>query len=168
MTDVEWVFNHPGPYVDDVANEARNDDVCEVTGTTNFYGDPKEVIKLVKSREYPSLTNEDKQILDSIIETTNRQSWNEFIRLIYSTYPVMTQDRFSPLNLAALARGYADDQAFLKTESSGAKRLRYSRLLRAKSRFYPRLVHRLDQHAKVVAQDLAKRLVDLPHVALTT
>lgn len=115
MTDVEWVFNHFGPYVDDVADEARRDDAFEVTGTTNLYGDPKEVIKLAKSREYPSLTDEDKRILDSVIETTKRQSWNEFIRLVYSTYPVMTQDRFSTLNLVALARSYAEDQTSLKT-----------------------------------------------------
>ena len=61
-----------------------------------------------------AVTDEDKRILDSIIESTKRQNWSEFIRLVYSTYPVMTQDRFSRLDLVALARRYADEEATLQ------------------------------------------------------
>lgn len=114
LTDIEWVFNHYGPYVDDVAEAARNDPTFEVKETRNIYGDPKDLIELSGSRGYPSLTDEDKQILDSVIESVQKKNWNEFIRLVYSTYPIMTQDRFSKLNLVELAQGYTRDQSTLQ------------------------------------------------------
>lgn len=113
MTEITWVFNHYGPYVDDVVQEAEEDPAFVVKGTQNIYGDPKSIIECEGSREYPSLSNEDKRILDSIIESSKKKTWNEFIRLVYSTYPVMTQDRFSEFDLVDLARRYANDQAAL-------------------------------------------------------
>ena len=115
ITNTDWFYNYYGPYVDEVAEEAGNDPAFQVRGTHNLYGDPKEIIELVRPREYPSLTEDDKRILDAVIASTKGKNWNEFIRLVYSTYPMITQDRFSKLDLVELARRYAEDQPSLKT-----------------------------------------------------
>jgi len=115
MTGTVWFYNYFGPYVDDVAIEAEKDPAFKVRGIRNLYGDPKELIELVRPRKYPSLTEDDKRILDSVIASAARKNWNDFIRLVYSTYPIITQDRFSQLDLAELARRYAEDQAALRT-----------------------------------------------------
>jgi hypothetical protein len=115
MTDIVWFYNYYGPYVESIAEEAEGDPAFKVRGTHNLYGDPKELVELVRSREYSSLTEDDKRILDSVIASTARMNWNEFIRLVYSTYPMVTQDRFSNLDLVELACRYAEDQASLRT-----------------------------------------------------
>jgi hypothetical protein len=115
MTNIVWVYNYHGPYVEDVAQEAEDDPAFKVRSTHNLYGEPKDLIELVRPRGYPSLTEDDRRILDSIIASTAEKNWNEFIRLVYSTYPIITQDRFSKLDLVELARRYAEDQASLRT-----------------------------------------------------
>jgi hypothetical protein len=44
--------------------------------------------------------------LDFVIEKTKDLEWNDFIRLIYSTYPIVTQDKYSKLDLVSLAKEY--------------------------------------------------------------
>jgi hypothetical protein len=108
MTNIVWVYNY---HVEDVAQEAEDDPAFKVRSTHNLYGEPKGLIELVRPRGYPSLTEDDRRILDSVIASTAEKNWNEFIRLVYSTYPIITQDRFSKLDLVELAHRYAEDQA---------------------------------------------------------
>jgi hypothetical protein len=37
-------------------------------------------------------------------------TWNDFIRLVYSTYPIMSQERGTELDLAALAEEYRSEE----------------------------------------------------------
>jgi hypothetical protein len=113
ITDILWVFNHYGPYVDDVVDSIRDDPAFEVVRTANVYGDQKELIRLREQVKYPTLTDEDRKILDFVVERTAPKYWNDFIRLVYSTYPVMTQARHSALDLVGLAKRYdAEKQSF--------------------------------------------------------
>jgi hypothetical protein len=111
MTNIVWVYNYHGPYVEDVAQEAEVNPAFKVRSTYNPYGNPKDLIELARPQGYPSLTEDDKRIIDSVIASTAEKNWNEFIRLVYSTYPIITQNRFSKLDLVELARRYAEDQA---------------------------------------------------------
>lgn len=108
MTGVEWVFNHYGPYVDDIVQAAREDPAFDVIVTANMYGDPKEVIHLNGTPSCSSLTRGDKDALDFVINACAPLTWNDFIRLVYSTYPIMTQPRYSRLDLSQLAREYQE------------------------------------------------------------
>lgn len=106
MTDVQWVFNHYGPYVDDIVQVAREDPAFDVIQTANLYGDHKEVIHLCAATTDTALTRQERDILDFVISTCAPLSWNDFIRLVYSTYPIMTQPRYSRLDLSQLANEY--------------------------------------------------------------
>jgi predicted nucleic acid-binding OB-fold protein len=106
LTDVHWVFNHYGPFVYDIINAVKEDPVFEVVPTENMYGGPKDLMRIADDVDYPSLGEEERELLDFVIEKSAQKNWDEFIRLVYSTYPIATQERFSELDLVALAREY--------------------------------------------------------------
>lgn len=110
ITNIVWEFNHYGPYVDDIIDVARSDPSFSVKRGRNLYGWPKEVIKASPDIRYESLTEDEKEILDFVIESTAPKYWDEFIRLVYSTYPIVTQPRFSKLDLVELARRYKEEE----------------------------------------------------------
>jgi hypothetical protein len=110
MTNIRWVFDQFGPFVYDVKDAAVADPAFVVEDTINMYGAPKTLIRLVEDRGYPSLSDEDQEILDWVIEKSSKMTWNDFIRLIYSTYPIMSQDRRTELDLVALAREYRSEE----------------------------------------------------------
>jgi uncharacterized protein YwgA len=106
MTDIMWRFNHYGPYVEDVVDAARSSNRFKVISENNMYGERKETVKLVNPSEWLSLDREDKAVLDHVIKTTQNLTWNAFIKLVYSTYPVMVSERHTTLDLEKLARQY--------------------------------------------------------------
>lgn len=109
MTKITWLFNHYGPYVNDILEEVNKSDLLEVIMDFNFYGSPKYVIKLIDGC-YVSfeegITNDDKKILDFVISKTKTMHYNSFIDYVYSTYPVSSSQRYDSLNLVELAREY--------------------------------------------------------------
>jgi hypothetical protein len=104
LSDIEWCFNHFGPYVDDVADIARRDPDLEVKSELNYYNCRKERIVLNRRIKAFKLTIEERHIIDAVMDKTHRMVWNDFIDHVYSTYPVKTQTRFSTLNLVELAK----------------------------------------------------------------
>ena len=106
ITSIEWIFHNHGPYVDDVVNSVRTDDHLRVVETTNAYGNKKELIVVAKEFPLPELSPDEKQILDHVVQTCAPLYWNEFMRLVYSTYPVMTQPRYTVLELPQRASEY--------------------------------------------------------------
>lgn len=119
ITDIEWVFNYYGPYVDEIKKIAENDKAFEIEHTENAYGQPKELMKLVSANIGNSLSTEDKSALDFVIDKCRSLFWNGFIQLIYSTYPILTQKRFTKLNLVHLAEKYNSMKAD-ETEAGSA------------------------------------------------
>lgn len=106
VTGIVWQFNHFGPYVDDVVELARHDPAFRIDKGQTMYGDEKELVQLVAPLPVASLTNEDRAILDFVIDSTKNKYWDAFIRLVYSTYPIVSQPRFATLDLVALAKRY--------------------------------------------------------------
>lgn len=114
LTDIEWVYNHYGPYVDDVWSTVRKErDIFKSADETNFYGSSKEVVMLVSEDTPDNLENEERKILDKIIEVTKEKYWNDFISLVYSTYPVRKSERYDSLNLVKLAKEYKLEKIFM-------------------------------------------------------
>jgi uncharacterized protein YwgA len=109
MSDIKWKFNHYGPYVDDVVNVAKSDPNFKIKSEMNYYGDLKERIILKEAREWKSLTKNNKKRIDHVIEETKGLFWNPFIKLVYSTFPVMVSERQSVLDLPALAQRYSKE-----------------------------------------------------------
>lgn len=113
LTTIEWIYNHFGPYVPDVVDTARRSHVFETVPESTPYGDQKEIIRVLEGASYDGLTDSDRAILDYVIEKTSPKNWSEFIRLVYSTYPIITQEKYTRLDLVQLADEYKlDQQAF--------------------------------------------------------
>lgn len=106
ISNIRWTFNHYGPYVPDIISHIRNDNRFSIRITKNYYGSPKEVITLKPGSYSINLTNEDKGILDFVIKQTSTLYWQQFIDLVYDTYPIRKMPRYSILNLPELAKQY--------------------------------------------------------------
>lgn len=106
MTEINWFFNHYGPYVSDVYDTARKDRELKVEVSFSAYGTPKETIVMKDTNSFlatPTLGDEEKAILDEVINDTCPLTWTRFIDYVYSTYPIQTLERYSSLNLVDLA-----------------------------------------------------------------
>lgn len=110
LTEIEWVFNHYGPYVDDVENVARkNSDNFTLTQTYTGYGDVKYLISF-NDNVAIELDESEERILDFVITRTQDMYFNQFIDYVYSTYPIQAKERYSRLNLQELAREYLETE----------------------------------------------------------
>lgn len=109
ITDIEWVFDQFGPFVFDVKDTAAAyPEIFFVRETQNMFGSPKILIGLKDENYEYELEPEDKEVLDWVVAKSRRMPWNEFIRLIYSTYPILTQERGTKLDLVSLAAQYKE------------------------------------------------------------
>jgi hypothetical protein len=111
LTDLTWEFSHYGPYVPEVIRLARSEKDFVVEHGKTMYGDQKELVRHeISSQEtsYPSLESNDTELLDFVIRSVEDKSFAEFVRLVYSTYPIVTQERYSKLELVDLAKEYKE------------------------------------------------------------
>ncbi len=107
ITAVEWYYNHYGPYVKEIIEEIKNDNRFEIRETSNSFGEYKELIILkYKTSKNFKLDESTIKILDFVINATSKLYWNDFIDLIYSTYPIVIMPKFSTLDLVKLAKEY--------------------------------------------------------------
>lgn len=107
LTDVKWHFNHYGPYVDDFLKIAKNDRDIKVINTCTVFGGRKQEIKLDDSFDGNiELTESQINVLDFVIEATKNKNYEEFIKLVYSTYPIVSNSKYSDLDLVNLAKDY--------------------------------------------------------------
>ncbi len=92
--------------VEDIALIAQNDPFFSIESTTNMFGKDKEIVRLRTEKYIPSLTDDEQRILDHIIKVTHTRYWNDFMELVYSTYPILKSERYTDLDLIALAKEY--------------------------------------------------------------
>lgn len=109
MTDIEWVFNHYGPYVDDVIDAAHNTFGFKIEHQSTMYGTSKYVISYNGSSDEIALEKREKDILKAVIDKTKSMYFNDFVDYVYSTYPVKTKERYSTFDLVSLAKKYKKD-----------------------------------------------------------
>jgi hypothetical protein len=112
ITPIRWKFDHYGPWVDDVVQVARSDGRFKIRRGFTFFGNEKDVIGLAPEAGSvnPDLTEDEEKILNFVIQATERLTWNEFIKLVYSTYPIMSEPRYTSLDLVTLAGDYQVQQ----------------------------------------------------------
>lgn len=108
LTDISWFFNHYGPYVDDIYSTAIFDSRFNVQSDMTYYGTEKEVISIKDDAKFDELTLDEVKVLDFIIEATSSLNWQQFINLVYSTYPIMAGNKYEPLNLIKFAQEYTN------------------------------------------------------------
>lgn len=107
ITDISWFFDNYGPYVNDVKSTAEsNPDVFSVTSTNNMYGQPKIMISLTENNYEAIIPEIERASFDHVIHETQKMYWDSFIKLVYSTYPITSSDRYSTLDLVEKAAEY--------------------------------------------------------------
>ena len=107
ISNIQWVFDNYGPFVWDIYNEVKdNPTLFKIQENKNTYGQRKVLFQL-NSKDYkPKLTEPQKKSIDHVIKQTQELNWSEFIKLVYSTYPIMSSDRYSELDLITQAKEY--------------------------------------------------------------
>ncbi|MEY2703758.1 MAG: hypothetical protein RLY43_2397 [Bacteroidota bacterium] len=108
LTNVKWHFNHYGPYVDDFIESVSDDPDVLLESVNNFYGSKKTLISMKNYEWQDHLTTRQKEIFDFVIEATKDKTYSDFIKLVYSTYPVVTGSRYVDLDLLKFARDYRE------------------------------------------------------------
>ena len=107
ITYIQWHFDNFGPFVWDVKNCARDHpDTFAIQNTNTPFGTPKTTITLKQSKRSAHLDREKTRIINSVRKKTSKKTWAEFIRTIYSTYPIVTSDQYTDLDLVEKAREY--------------------------------------------------------------
>lgn len=108
ISSIQWYFDNYGPFVWDVYETAQEyNALFSSEDTWTIFGKRKLQLGLKDSAYQPSLTDSEKASLVHVIKETSRLNWNDFIKLVYSTYPIMTSERYSYLNLPQKAAEYA-------------------------------------------------------------
>jgi uncharacterized protein YwgA len=107
ITNAVWHFHHYGPYVDDFLKIAKEDSDINVVNTTTMFGGKKQQLELKKDfHSDVKISSENQKILDFVIDATKDKNYEDFIKLVYSTYPVVSSSRYSDFDLVTMARDY--------------------------------------------------------------
>lgn len=117
ISGIRWYFDHFGPFVWDVVNLSQIDPAFESVDLPTLFGSRKTLIRL-RVHFTPLLSRQARQICDHVIEHTADKSWSEFIKLVYSTYPVVTSSKYSWLDLPMLAAQYRAEMGGMASVST--------------------------------------------------
>ena len=101
LTSIEWFFDHYGPYVSDVLDKADKDRRISIKKTKSNFGTVKYMVmpKFTKNDIVYSLTADEIEVIDDVIEKTKLLSWNQFIRYVYDTSPIKNSEKYEKLDL---------------------------------------------------------------------
>lgn len=111
LTSTKWYFDHFGPYVDTLKKLSEKEVGIESYETFNAYGSKKTCFRLNNSQvnnEVEALTSSDIRIIKFVIKKTHSKSYNDFIKLVYSTYPVANSEKYDTLDLTLFASQYKE------------------------------------------------------------
>lgn len=107
ISDIEWYFDNHGPYVHDIIDTVlKNDRIFSVKQTENYYGGIKRLISVIDRNYAVSISKREANSVRSVIDVTKKLYWANFIKLVYSTFPVSSSIRYSRLDLVSKAREY--------------------------------------------------------------
>ncbi|MBE7734421.1 Panacea domain-containing protein [Devosia faecipullorum] len=107
MTDIKWYFDNFGPFVKDIeTTAAQREDLFSVDLGNNMYGQPKKTFSLKNEAYEPAISAEERNSLNHVIEVTKRLYWDGFIKLVYSTHPIASSQRYTYLDLVQKAKEY--------------------------------------------------------------
>ena len=105
------------PHVDDVWQTAVSGPDSEVIRTENLYGNAKDLIKVIPGASYSSVSKVESDVLHQVIEPTTPRYWEDFIRLVYPTYPIIPQEKFTKLSLPQLVKDHKKDLHLFQSEA---------------------------------------------------
>ena len=109
ISAIHWYFANFGPFVRDVETTAAfRDDLFATDLGSNMFGQPKKSFTMKDLAYRPRLDSSEQAAVDHIIEVTKKLYWNDFIKLVYSTHPIASSERYSYLDLVQKAKEYGE------------------------------------------------------------
>lgn len=102
MTEISWYFDHYGPYVSDVLDEADEDKTVSIQSTLSNFGTIKYIVRPKYDKElihYDDLDVSEIEVINEVFENTKMLSWNQFINYVYDTPPIKESRKYSNLDL---------------------------------------------------------------------
>ncbi|WP_449036201.1 Panacea domain-containing protein [Peptostreptococcus stomatis] len=102
MTEISWYFDHYGPYVSDVLDEADEDKKVSIQSTVSNFGTIKYIVRPKCGKElihYEGLDVSEIEVINEVFENTKMLSWNQFINYVYDTLPIKKSRKYSHLDL---------------------------------------------------------------------
>lgn len=106
LTSIRWYFDNYGPFVwdvKDIVTERR--DLFRTVSCANPYGSPKLRLEMIVAVD-PRVSATERNALDHVIGMTYTLSYHDFIKLVYSTWPILASQRYSHLDLVRFAEQY--------------------------------------------------------------
>lgn len=104
VTEIDWFFNHHGPYVSDIIEEvARNPSVFHVERRDLPIGGFKNQIEIVNNNKDFKLSQNAQKVVDKVIEITKDLPYSEFINMVYASYPIKASEKYNFLDLGKFA-----------------------------------------------------------------
>lgn len=117
VSKISWKFDNYGPFVWDVVETAREyPELFAIEETENLFGSTKRVLACVDRSYRPRLAQSERAAVDHVINSTKRLGWDRFIGLVYSTYPIIASERYSPLDLKQLASEYKQSPVYRQVQ----------------------------------------------------
>lgn len=106
ITNINWYFDNYWPFVRDIENEiSLNPDIFDISYEQNWFWSIKKIFSIKWS--YKAKIDENlKSVIDFVLNLTKDLDFNEFIKFVYSTYPIYKSRKFTFLNLKELAEEY--------------------------------------------------------------
>lgn len=98
ISNIKWYFDNYGPFVWDIYKEVESNDIFKVENTLNYFGNDKKLITLVEKVDV-NLKDIEIQSIEKVIENTKDLNWDNFINLVYSTYPILSTEKYNYLDL---------------------------------------------------------------------
>jgi hypothetical protein len=113
MTNIQWYFDNFGPFVWDVIDSAKKyPEIFKIEYQMNSFGGTSRIVRLLESDYQPQLTIEEQETVNHVIQNTQDKTWNGFIQLVYSTYPIVNSKKYELLNLNKLSREYKRSMSY--------------------------------------------------------
>lgn len=91
----------------DIEHEVEaNPDIFKVSEVINWvFGGNKKLFE-IKGKYSPSIPEQQVEYINFVMEKTANMGFSEFIKYVYSTYPIYKTRKFQKLDLPALAQEY--------------------------------------------------------------
>ena len=103
-----WFHCMCGPKENSIANLLCSPSkYFEIRKVDNHFGGVKDVIFCKEDCEVPSITQSETDIISSIASIVRGMPWNEFMRLVSSTYPMLKSLPGEYIDLKTMAAEYA-------------------------------------------------------------
>ena len=122
ITNIKWYYDNYGHFDHDIKNAINYKEKIKKIIMYTIYGNKKTLFSLKNNDiKFDNLSEDIISTINIIIEKTKNLSWEQFINFIYSTYPIVTSERYTFLDLVKKAEEYKKELEEEKKQISEQK-----------------------------------------------